>query len=127
MNDSNSQNVVAFLMELGVISAGALIFSVVCTGWLIVGRIRGCLRLREPNSIRDFAFLFGAPVCAILISIIKAAEGACAMIIPGIDGDFILVADLKDVVTVCLVGIVCFVVGVASMILPSKSKGSPIA
>ncbi len=121
-DDDLHQSLFSWLSELGPILGGALVFSIVCTAWLVGGRILGALRFRDPNPVREMAFLISGPVCTILISIIKVAIMSRYYVRGGLDTDLGLIWTLRKVVGIGLIGLVCFVTGVCSLMLPAKTK-----
>ncbi len=124
MEMDNQLDLFGRLHELGTIPALALVFSMVCTVWLVGGRIRGAFRFRDPTPARDVAFLISGPVCTIFISIVRVAAGGRSYLSGGIDGNFAFIASLDDAVGIGLVGLVCFVAGVGSLMLPAKSSAT---
>lgn len=121
MEDHAEQTLFGIVSELEPVPAFALLFSIVCTSWLVVSRIRGCFRFHAPNLVRDIALLSTGPVSALLISIIKAAAGIHTFLRPGLDADLVFFHALSEIVGVCYVSIICFVAGVFSIMLPIKA------
>ena len=109
-------------MELGPIGCFAVAFSLSCTLWLLVSRIRRCFQPRSSQLGRDLAFLFSGPVSAILHSIIQVVGATQSFVRGGIDAEFDVIYGLSGSITICIVGFLCFMLGVIAFSLPTKSS-----
>ncbi len=112
------------LQEIGPLPALAVLVSVACTSWLVVSGVSDWIRYREPTPIRDLAFLVTSPVCAVLSSIISVAGMTKASLQTADTERWIVSAGLDDAVAVCVVGFFCFLVGIVSILLPTKRNAN---
>ncbi len=121
MENDAPQSLADSLIELGPLPALALLISLVCTTWLVIGRFRGCFWFREPTPVRDLGFLSAAPVAAILTSIANVASGTVTYMRGGIDVDWVLWQCLNEAASICFMALGCFLFGVLSLMLPTKT------
>jgi hypothetical protein len=56
-----------------------IIFTLASTVWLLIGRIKGCIRQRTPTAMRDIALISVGPISTVLFSIWRAANGTMAI------------------------------------------------
>ena len=122
MNDYVEPDLLQLLFRAGPFVLFAAVFSVACTVWLLVSRIRGVFRPRLDTPIRDIAFLAAGPVLAVLITLVRASVAAQSYVRGGIDAEFPLIYGLSDGVAMCAIAFLSFVAGVIACALPSKAN-----
>ena len=119
---TEDQSLFALLKLLSADEWLCLLFSIGCTLWLLISRIRGCFHPTPINVGRDFAFLITGPVTAILITTIRSIAAVESNMTVGIDSDVPLRYGLATATAYCTVALLCFILGVISFMLPAKDK-----
>ena len=124
MEQHAEPNLFQLVLEGGPLSLFVVLFSVGCALWLLVTRIQGCFRPRLATPGRDLAFLITGPVCAVLLSAIKAIVAAQSFVRGGMDSEFPLIYGLSSATAICVIALLCFAVGVIAFMLPTKNNAN---
>jgi hypothetical protein len=124
MNEHIEPNLIQLLLGEGPMGLFVLLFSIACTAWLLVSRIRACFRAHRVSTARDLALLFSGPVTAVLYSAIKAIVAAQCYVRGGIDAEHPLIYGLGGAIAICLIALIGFVLGVFAFALPPKTNAT---
>lgn len=108
------------VLMAGPLDGLLLLFSIVATVILFVGRVRRSLRGVSTYDLRDFAMLMIGPTVSVLLLLIYASLAAAYFGTNDLDSDHPLRLGMQSAAAYVSIGICSFVLGVIGILWPVR-------